>query len=360
MSRSHGAAARCFAFATAVAAALGTAGLALADGPAALGPLGEGPAAHDGPLGDAGPPPARSLPRLRRGSSGLDVERAQFLVAQDPAEGDVPREGDFDARTEAAVRRFQHRHHLPATGTVDTRTWEALERLWPAPPAKDPDTAEVTPDATPDAAPATDAPAADVAPVASNDEGLSHWVTALLSPGSAGTAPDGGEGAGSSGPVADAAPRRARLRAARSAPSRPAPASPGPSTEPATSLSGKDQALLARLIESEAGVCSLENKIAVGAVVLNRARTGWDGGSVSGVILERNQFDGVKTRAFYTSPSADSVTAAARAAAGEDPSRGATYYYNPYISHPAWARTFAETARIGTNASDTHRFMKPR
>ena len=28
----------------------------------------------------------------------------------------------------AAVRRYQRRHHLPATGVVSSRTWRALQR----------------------------------------------------------------------------------------------------------------------------------------------------------------------------------------------------------------------------------------
>jgi N-acetylmuramoyl-L-alanine amidase len=39
----------------------------------------------------------------------------------------------------------------------------------------------------------------------------------------------------------------------------------------------------------------------------------------------------------------------------EDPTHGATYYYNPKTAHPSWARKFQEVAYIGD-----HRFLKDR
>jgi N-acetylmuramoyl-L-alanine amidase len=124
-------------------------------------------------------------------------------------------------------------------------------------------------------------------------------------------------------------------------------------------LSARSLDQLARIIEAEAGVCSLEGKIAVAAVVLNRVREGWAGGTVLGVISQEAQFSGYGDDAYRSGPSADSREAARRAAAGEDPSNGATYYYNPYLVKPAWAKHMTETARIGTTSENTHRFMRP-
>ncbi len=41
-------------------------------------------------------------------------------------ESDVPIDGVFESRTEAAVRRFQQRSGLPISGAVDQATWDAL------------------------------------------------------------------------------------------------------------------------------------------------------------------------------------------------------------------------------------------
>ena len=72
------------------------------------------------------PRPDAEKPILVRGSDGDDVRRLQELLA---ALGlDVgPADGDFGARTEAAVLEFQHRAGLLADGIVGPLTWQALE-----------------------------------------------------------------------------------------------------------------------------------------------------------------------------------------------------------------------------------------
>lgn len=71
-------------------------------------------------------------PSLKQGDGGVAVERLQKLlnVRLDPSpELDV--DGDFGASTFAALRRFQRQKGLPATGTADSKTWEALGTLTP-------------------------------------------------------------------------------------------------------------------------------------------------------------------------------------------------------------------------------------
>jgi len=125
------------------------------------------------------------------------------------------------------------------------------------------------------------------------------------------------------------------------------------------SLSANDIELLASIVESEAGVCSMQGKIAVAAVVLNRVRAGFANGTVLGVISQPAQFTSYGDAAYEGKPSADSLTAAQDAAAGQDPSNGATYYYNPYLVSPDWASSMTVTARIGTDATNTQVFLKP-
>jgi peptidoglycan hydrolase-like protein with peptidoglycan-binding domain len=64
------------------------------------------------------PTPATSI-LLRRGSTGSYVVRLQRILH-------VSATGFYGPLTAAAVLRWQKAHRLPATGTVDTRTWTAL------------------------------------------------------------------------------------------------------------------------------------------------------------------------------------------------------------------------------------------
>ncbi|HWG98904.1 MAG TPA: peptidoglycan-binding protein [Pilimelia sp.] len=67
--------------------------------------------------------PAAAAPRdLRAGMTGEEVRELQIRVAgwagDGARRGFLPITGSFDAATEAAVRRFQHAHGLPANGIV--------------------------------------------------------------------------------------------------------------------------------------------------------------------------------------------------------------------------------------------------
>ena len=68
---------------------------------------------------------SRTTRACTRGRSGAQTEAAQCLLKQHglykPA-----LDGRFDAATARAVRRFQNRHVLDPTGTLDARTWTAL------------------------------------------------------------------------------------------------------------------------------------------------------------------------------------------------------------------------------------------
>ena len=64
-------------------------------------------------------------PTLRRGASGEAVRRLQRLLSA--AGFQVVPDGQFGARTEAAVRSFQRARGLTADGIVGPRTWAALQ-----------------------------------------------------------------------------------------------------------------------------------------------------------------------------------------------------------------------------------------
>lgn len=80
------------------------------------------------------PAAASTGPReLRTGMAGADVRELQIRVAGWASEGArqtfLAVSGTFDAATEAAVRRFQHAHGLPANGVVNAATHDRLAAL---------------------------------------------------------------------------------------------------------------------------------------------------------------------------------------------------------------------------------------
>lgn len=99
----------------------------------------------------------------------------------------------------------------------------------------------------------------------------------------------------------------------------------------------KDRYWLAKVIEAEAGIESLKGKIAVGAVVLNRMEDEWFPDTIRGVIFQKYrgvyQFSPVGDgRIYKVEPSEEAYEAADRALNGEDPTKGALFFYNPKIS----------------------------
>jgi spore germination cell wall hydrolase CwlJ-like protein len=101
--------------------------------------------------------------------------------------------------------------------------------------------------------------------------------------------------------------------------------------------------LLAKLIEAEAGGETLQAKIGVGAVVVNRVQSGVWASSIRGVIYQKTgeyyQFTPVKNGYINNKPSADSIRAAWTAMYGSDPSKGAQYYFdNTSKNEWLWAK----------------------
>ena len=120
-----------------------------------------------------------------------------------------------------------------------------------------------------------------------------------------------------------------------------------------------DRELLARTLQAEAGNQGLGGMLAAGSVVMNRANTSGYGNGLRGVILKPGQFSAWNSLTGYAGgeqgqdmasmrPSAVAYEAADKLLAGdyEDPTGGATHYYNPDISNPSWAKG-KEFKRIG-------------
>lgn len=119
-------------------------------------------------------------------------------------------------------------------------------------------------------------------------------------------------------------------------------------------VSEEDRYWLAKIIEAEAGIESLEGKIAVGAVVLNRVNAEWFPDTIQEVIFQKlngvYQFSPVGNgRLKKVEPSDDAYEAADRALAGEDPTEGALYFYNPKISKSTFFKKKELLAVIGNH-----------
>ena len=98
----------------------------------------------------------------------------------------------------------------------------------------------------------------------------------------------------------------------------------------AVASASNDVMLLAALIQCEAGRESYEGQLAVGAVVMNRVRSGSYPSSVSGVINQPSQFppatNGRVANALASGPSASCIQAAQAAISGQSNVGGAVHF----------------------------------
>jgi N-acetylmuramoyl-L-alanine amidase len=123
---------------------------------------------------------------------------------------------------------------------------------------------------------------------------------------------------------------------------------PAVSTPVTTTVSytSQDVDLLARLITAEASGQPYEAKVAVGAVVLNRIKNGTFANTISGVIYETingyHQFTPVTNGLINNPADADAVKAANAALSGEDPTKGALFYFDDSTTNKwLWSKTIA-------------------
>ena len=99
---------------------------------------------------------------------------------------------------------------------------------------------------------------------------------------------------------------------------------------PSLAATADEETLLAALVECEAGGCGVECMTAVGAVVINRVRSGSFPNSIYGVIYQSGQF-GPASSGRLEQRLANGVSSSARQAAraalsGSDPTGGAKYF----------------------------------
>lgn len=114
-------------------------------------------------------------------------------------------------------------------------------------------------------------------------------------------------------------------------------------------MSSMDRELLARALEAEAGNQDALGMLAAGSVIMNRTMTPGYGGDLRGVILKPGQFSAFNSITGYAggeqgqdidnirvSDTAYQVADALLSGNYQDPTGGATHFYNPGISNPSW------------------------
>ncbi len=103
------------------------------------------------------------------------------------------------------------------------------------------------------------------------------------------------------------------------------------------SVSSRDFDLLARLITSEADCQPFLVKVAVGAVVLNRVKSHLFPNTIADVIYDRSngkyQFEPVLNGFINRPATPESVRAAQAALDGHDPSWGALFFFEPWVTN---------------------------
>ncbi|NLM37340.1 MAG: LysM peptidoglycan-binding domain-containing protein [Firmicutes bacterium] len=121
------------------------------------------------------------------------------------------------------------------------------------------------------------------------------------------------------------------------------------STPQKVKVSSEDLYLLARLINGEARGEPFTGQVAVGAVILNRVKSGKFPKTIAGNIYKARQFESVANGQIWQPLTRSAVQAAKAALNGWDPSGGALYFYNPAkIRNPySWIWSRKVVNRIG-------------
>ena len=121
--------------------------------------------------------------------------------------------------------------------------------------------------------------------------------------------------------------------------------------------------ILAKTLMAEAGGEGPQGMLAAGAVMQNRVRTGGYGNDLRSVIMKPGQFSAWNSITGYANgqggldmnnmrPSGTAYQVADTLLSGqyEDPTGGATHYYNPSVANPKWGqRNGGEWQRIGNH-----------
>lgn len=140
-------------------------------------------------------------------------------------------------------------------------------------------------------------------------------------------------------------------------------------TQPAINMDNidnvKEVACLSQAVHGESGNQSMQGKIGVAYVIVNRTKSKlFPSDSVCGVVRQRGQFDFLRRVRWIKEDKPeerkqmeDSIKAALLVINKRvpDPTNGALYFINPRMADMSWLRGLRRTANI-----DDHSFYKPR
>jgi len=114
-------------------------------------------------------------------------------------------------------------------------------------------------------------------------------------------------------------------------------------------VSKEDVELLTRVIHGEARGENLEGQVAVGAVVLNRLKDPRFPKTIRAVVYQSGAFTAVDDKQIQLDPDDQSYKAAEAALAGQDPTNGALFYFNPRLATDSWIKSRPVIKRIGNH-----------
>jgi N-acetylmuramoyl-L-alanine amidase len=107
--------------------------------------------------------------------------------------------------------------------------------------------------------------------------------------------------------------------------------------------------LLEKIVTAEAKGESLQGKVAVAEVILNRVESEKFPNTVQGVVYQKNQFSPVMDGSINNEPTEESKEAVRIALEGSNKTNGALYFYNPRIATSRWLDTRPTTVTIGSH-----------
>ena len=114
-------------------------------------------------------------------------------------------------------------------------------------------------------------------------------------------------------------------------------------------VSKADVEILSRVIHGEARGENFEGQVAVGAVVLNRLKDPRFPKTIRDVVYQEGAFTAVDDKQIQLDPNDQSYKAAEAALAGQDPTNGALFYFNPRIATDHWIKSRAVIKQIGNH-----------
>ncbi len=115
-------------------------------------------------------------------------------------------------------------------------------------------------------------------------------------------------------------------------------------------ISTEERDILARAIHGEARGEPFIGQVAVGAVIINRVLSPNYPDTFHGVIYQPGQFCVVRDGQINLPPNQQAFDAAREALRGNDPTRGAIYYFNPNTAtNTSWVKSREVTVIIGNH-----------